>query len=135
MPVLDLLSHCGTAPRKEGLTAPSEQPFPLLFAAIPVLPARDKPVLTLPLDRIPPRVHDGGIIPLMSPKLHAPCSGERVDLEVRQYCAAEAVFGLDDDDGETYDYERGARGWLRLRVDRSAEGELVGMYDLFGGLT
>jgi alpha-glucosidase (family GH31 glycosyl hydrolase) len=87
-----------------------------------------------PLERIPLLVRDGGIIPLMPPMLHVPRAGERVGLEVRHYGAAEGVFDLYDDDGETYDYERGACSWLRLRVDRSAEGELVGTSELISGL-
>ena len=134
-PTLDLLSQSGVAPRVDGLTALPEQPFPLFPETITVAPAGDRLVLTLPLERIPLLVRDGGIIPLMPPMLHAPRSGERVDLEVRQYGVTEGVFDLHDDDGETYDYEHGACGWVRLCVDRSAEGELVGTYDLFGGLT
>lgn len=149
---LDLLSQSGVAPRMEGLAALPEQPIPLLPEAITVGPAGDKLVLTLPLDRAEKLYglglnftsievqqtvrhlhvdHFGG---KDNGRTHAPRSGERVDLEVRHYGAAAGAFDLYDDDGETYDHEQGACSWPRLRVDRSAEGVLVGTFELISGL-
>jgi len=36
------------------------------------------------------------------------------------------VLRLYDDDGETFDYERGARSWTRLEVERDPRGEWHG---------
>jgi alpha-glucosidase (family GH31 glycosyl hydrolase) len=78
------------------------------------------------LDRIPVFVKDGAIIPMMPPALRAPGKGEKFDLEVRHYGVKEAVYRLYDDDGETFDYERGAFSWRTLRVAPSEEGRLAG---------
>jgi alpha-D-xyloside xylohydrolase len=48
------------------------------------------------------------------------------DLEVRHYGDAAGVFELYDDDGLTFDYERGAFSWTTLRVQRSSGGVLRG---------
>lgn len=57
-----------------------------------------------------------------------------VDLGVRHYDVKQGVFDLYDDDGEPHDRQQGACSRLRLRVDRRAEGELVGTSELISGL-
>jgi alpha-D-xyloside xylohydrolase len=47
-------------------------------------------------------------------------------VEVRHYWQAEGRFLLDDDDGETYDYEQGSYAWTELGVTRDAKGTLTG---------
>ena len=78
------------------------------------------------LDRIPVYVKDGAILPMTAPRLHAPAAGETVDLEIRHYGRAEGCYRLYDDDGETFDYERGACSWRELRVERQKNGRLKG---------
>ena len=59
------------------------------------------------LNKIPVYVKDGGIIPMMQPMLHAPKAGEKVDLEIRHYGEKPGRYLLYDDDGETFNYEKG----------------------------
>lgn len=73
------------------------------------------------LETIPVFVRDGGIVPLMPPLLHAPKAGQKVDLEIRHYGEKEGLFRLYDDDGETYNYEKGEYTWRTIRVSRQRE--------------
>jgi alpha-D-xyloside xylohydrolase len=43
-------------------------------------------------------------------------------LEVRHYGERPGTFELYDDDGETFDYERGERSWTGLGVERDQRG-------------
>lgn len=78
------------------------------------------------LEKIPVYVKDGGIIPMMSPRLHAPAAGEKVDLEIRHYGKNDGYYRLYDDDGETYDYEKGMYTWRDIKVERRKNGKLKG---------
>ena len=78
------------------------------------------------LERIPVVVKDGGIIPMMEPLLHAPKAGEKINLEIRHYGKAEGSYLLYDDDGETFDYEKGAYSWREITVTRDKKGRLKG---------
>ncbi len=78
------------------------------------------------LDEIPLYVKDGGIIPMIASRLHAPKNGELLPLEVRYYGTVSGSFLLYDDDGETYDYEKGTYSWTKLSVSTSKEGKLIG---------
>ena len=68
------------------------------------------------LEKIPVYVKDGGIIPMMAPLLHAPKVGEIVNLEIRHYGSKPNSYMLYDDDGETFDYEKGEYSWRTLTV-------------------
>ena len=78
------------------------------------------------LDRIPVYVKDGAIIPMMEPMLHAPKPGVKVNLEIRHYGKANGFYRLYDDDGETFDYEKGAYAWRDISVVRQKNGKLKG---------
>lgn len=78
------------------------------------------------LDRIPVYVKDGGIIPMMSPRLHAPAAGEKVDIEIRHYGNADGAYRLYDDDGETFNYENGEFSWRDIKVERQKNGKFKG---------
>jgi alpha-glucosidase (family GH31 glycosyl hydrolase) len=78
------------------------------------------------LNKIPVYVKDGGIIPMMKPLLHAPKAAEKVDLEIRHYGTAANTYNLYDDDGETFDYEKGAYSWRTIKVDKGTDGKLKG---------
>ncbi|MGN6267811.1 MAG: TIM-barrel domain-containing protein, partial [Ginsengibacter sp.] len=83
--------------------------------------AGDGQVITVSpgLDKIPVYVKDGGIIPMMKPRLHAPKAGEKVDLEIRYYGKKPGKYELYDDDGETFDYEKGAYSWREIKVENN----------------
>jgi alpha-D-xyloside xylohydrolase len=51
---------------------------------------------------------------------------EVLALEVRHYGEKPGTIDLYDDDGETFDYERGERSWTRLEAARDALGEWRG---------
>ena len=78
------------------------------------------------LDRIPVYVKDGGIIPMMEPRLHAPAAGEKVNMEIRHYGKADGAYRLYDDDGETFNYENGDYAWRDIKVERQKNGQLKG---------
>jgi alpha-D-xyloside xylohydrolase len=71
------------------------------------------------LEEIPLFVKDGGIIPMIAPRLHTPKKGEILPLEVRYYGKSKGSFLLYDDDGETFDYENGEYSWTKLNADNS----------------
>ena len=59
-------------------------------------------------------------------KLHAPKKGEILPLEIRVYGNIESKYYLYDDDGESYDYEKGNYSWTELNVSRSKDGNFEG---------
>ncbi len=76
--------------------------------------------------RIPLYVREGGIIPLIPEvnsisRLEAP-----VPLEVRCYGTEASSTRLYDDDGLTYDFEKGQFCWLDIVVEKDADGRLSG---------
>lgn len=78
------------------------------------------------LEKIPVYVKDGGIIPMMAPLLHAPKVGEIVNLEIRHYGSKPNSYMLYDDDGETFDYEKGEYSWRTLTVKADKMNKLIG---------
>lgn len=86
----------------------------------------EKITVTPGLDRIPVYVKDGAVLPFMEPRLHAPKAGEKVNLEIRHYGKADGAYRLYDDDGETFDYEKGAYSWRDIKVTRDKKGKLKG---------
>ncbi|MDD4972635.1 MAG: glycoside hydrolase family 31 protein [Paludibacter sp.] len=77
------------------------------------------------LDKIPVYVKDGGIIPMMPVMLHAPKAGQKIDLEIRYYGDKPGNYSLYDDDGETYDYEKGIYSFRQILV-KIINGKLQG---------
>ena len=78
------------------------------------------------LERIPVFVKDGGIVPMMDVKMHAPGSDEKINLEIRHYGEKSGVYRLYDDDGETFDYEKGEYSWREIRVEKQKNGDWKG---------
>ena len=74
------------------------------------------------LSRIPVFVKDGGIIPTMPAELHAPAAGRKFDLEIRYYGSKPGSYRLYDDDGETFDYEKGVYSWREINVMKDNNG-------------
>jgi alpha-glucosidase (family GH31 glycosyl hydrolase) len=90
--------------------------------------AGDGEVLTIEpgLNKIPVYAKDGAIIPMMNPLLHAPKAAEKVNLEIRFYGSKPSKYMLYDDDGETFNYEKGDYSFRELKVERNNAGELTG---------
>jgi len=91
--------------------------------------------ITPGLDRIPLFVKDGGIIPMIESRNQMPGPDEVLPLEVRHYGTAEASFMLYDDDGTSFDYEKGKYSWSELSASQKGKkmkGDLkVGNKDAF----
>ena len=79
-----------------------------------------------PLSQIPLFVRDGGIIPMIGERQFAPGRDEVLPLDVRHYGTMPGEAMLYDDDGETFDYERGNHTWTRLSVQRDGAGQWRG---------
>ena len=60
------------------------------------------------------------------PVLHTPRKDEILPLTVRHYGHAENSIQLYDDDGETFDYEKGAYAKALLSVRKDKKGKLKG---------
>jgi alpha-glucosidase (family GH31 glycosyl hydrolase) len=78
------------------------------------------------IGKIPVYVKDGAVIPMMPAALHAPAAGQKFDLEIRYYGTKPGTYKLYDDDGETYDYEKGVFSWREIRVSKDKKGKLSG---------
>lgn len=78
------------------------------------------------LDKIPVYVKDGAIIPMMTARLQAPKAGEKVDLEIRHYGEKPGNYMLYDDDGETFNYEKGEYSFRTIKVEKDKSGKLKG---------
>jgi alpha-D-xyloside xylohydrolase len=72
-------------------------------------------------------VKDGAIVPLLAaPGPHAPRKGDVVALELRHYGNAPGKLLFYDDDGETFDFEKGNFSWTELTVAKDAAGKFTG---------
>lgn len=78
------------------------------------------------LEKIPVYVRDGGIIPMMPALLNSPKSNQKVDLEIRYYGNKPGEFKLYDDDGETFNYEKGDFTWRTIKVEKDKSGKVKG---------
>lgn len=78
------------------------------------------------LEKIPLFVRDGGIIPMMPVQRQAPAKGEMVDLEVRHYGTKDGSFKLYDDDGTSFDFEKGEFSKVDIKVGKDKKGNLKG---------
>jgi alpha-D-xyloside xylohydrolase len=79
-----------------------------------------------PLERIPLFVRDGGIIPMVPVSLHAPGPGVKVPVEIRHYGNAISEFTLYDDDGLTFNYQKGAYIQVKLSASKDKKGKWIG---------
>jgi alpha-D-xyloside xylohydrolase len=77
------------------------------------------------LDHIPVFVRDGGIVP-MAEFSQLKTAGAKTNLMVRVYGNRETSYKLYDDDGLTFDYEKGAYSWREIRVTKGKDGKLKG---------
>jgi alpha-glucosidase (family GH31 glycosyl hydrolase) len=74
--------------------------------------------VSAPLNQIPLFVKDGGIVPMMAAVNNLRMQKGPLPLEVRHYGTREASYALYDDDGETFDYEKGVFSLQELRALR-----------------
>lgn len=82
--------------------------------------------ITPSLDKIPLFVKDGAIIPMVPVHRQAPKDGQHYPLEVRHYGQKASTWKMYDDDGRTFDFEKGAYTWTELGVRRGENGQLEG---------
>jgi len=78
------------------------------------------------LEKIPLYVRDGGIIPMRPVQRQAPKLGEKVNLIIRHYGTKEGEFTLYDDDGLSFDFEKGQYSKVNIQVKRDSKGNLRG---------
>lgn len=76
------------------------------------------------LSKIPVYVKEGGIIPLWPAVTKV--KDEKLPLEVRHYGKASSSYNLYDDDGKSFDYEKGDFSRIVLKVDVDADGNKTG---------
>jgi alpha-D-xyloside xylohydrolase len=74
--------------------------------------------------RIPLLVRDGAVIPMLKEPVANTGRAYGQALEVRHYGRAPGSFDLFEDDGKTFDYERGRYRIRRLRVEAGEGGRL-----------
>lgn len=80
------------------------------------------------LDRIPVYVKEGGIIPMYPPVTKL--DNSKLPLEIRHYGTEAGTFRLYDDDGQTYDYEKGDYTYLTISVEVASDGKKQGKVDI-----
>ena len=80
------------------------------------------------LSRIPVYVRDGGIVPLF-PKITKMDSSKH-PLEIRHYGQEAGAYALYDDDGSSYDYEKGEFTRMNIRVEVAADGSKTGSVEV-----
>lgn len=91
-------------------------------------PAGENEVINItPHDRhIPLFVRDGGIIPMIPVALHSPGKEDILPLTARYYGTRPSKFSLYDDDGQTFNYEKGNLTWTPLEVKTDRSGKPMG---------
>ncbi|MGK0138216.1 MAG: alpha-glucosidase (family GH31 glycosyl hydrolase) [Algoriphagus sp.] len=77
-----------------------------------------------PLSKIPLFVKDGGIIPMIEPRLHSPRPNEKLPLILKHYGTAANTFKLYDDDGVSFNFEKGDYSWTQLSISNTGTKEI-----------
>jgi alpha-glucosidase (family GH31 glycosyl hydrolase) len=75
------------------------------------------------LSHIPLYVKDGGIIPMIPAVLHTPGKNDKMNLELRCYGNKPGNISLYNDDGETFDYEKGVYSWTTFSTSQDKNGK------------
>jgi len=78
------------------------------------------------LATMPVFVKNGGIVAMIGDRQFVPGPDEVVPLEVRHYGDQPGTAVVYDDDGETFDFERGEHTWTRLNAARGPDGRWRG---------
>ncbi|MHA8097718.1 TIM-barrel domain-containing protein [Aquirufa aurantiipilula] len=76
------------------------------------------------LDKIPLFVKDGALIPMVPVHRQAPKDGQAFALEIRHYGQKAGTWKLYDDDGRTFNFEKGAHSWTEFGVKQGSNGQL-----------
>ncbi len=79
------------------------------------------------IEKIPLFVKDGGIIPMRPVERQAPKVGEKVELIIRHYGTSNGDFVLYDDDGVSFDFEKGDYSTVKILVKKDKKGQLKGV--------
>ena len=80
------------------------------------------------LDHIPLFVKDGAIVPMLKEeRTRMPVEGEKLALEIRHYGIEPGTFLLYDDDGVSFNYEKGMYSMTELRVSKKGTTLAPGM--------
>jgi len=82
------------------------------------------------LEKIPLYVKDGAIIPMIPAVLHTPKPGEVLPLELRHYGESNGNLSLYDDDGETFNYEKGNFMTYSFSATKSYDGKWIKKEDI-----
>ena len=82
--------------------------------------------ITPGLDKIPLFVKDGALIPMIAPLRQAPTAVEVLPLIVRHYGKATGSIVLYDDDGVSFNYEKGSNSFTKLSVSKDENGNYLG---------
>jgi alpha-D-xyloside xylohydrolase len=64
---------------------------------------------------------------MMPPLSHTPASREKFDFEISYYGSKPDTYKLYDDDGETFDYEKGTNIWREINVKPNKKGKPAGV--------
>ena len=75
------------------------------------------------LAHIPVFVRNGGIIPMA---VNNKVAEGKYDLVIRYYGDKETSYQLYDDDGKTFDYEKGVFSWRTILIKKDLQGKLMG---------
>jgi len=81
---------------------------------------------TPPLSQIPLFVKDGALVPMIGEREWTPASDEILAIEIRHYGEQPGRLALYDDDGETFNYEKGDYSWTQLSVTKNSRGDWQG---------
>ncbi len=82
--------------------------------------------ITPGLEKIPLYVRDGGIIPMIPAQRQTPKNGKKSNLIIRYYGTKEGDFVLYDDDGVSFDFEKGQFSKVDIRINKDKKGFLRG---------
>lgn len=82
--------------------------------------------ITPGLEKIPVYAKEGAIIPMMKPATQAPLPGEKIDLTIRVFGNSPSTYMMYDDDGTTFNYEKGEYSWREIKVEKSGNGKMKG---------
>jgi alpha-D-xyloside xylohydrolase len=87
--------------------------------------------ITPGLDIIPVYVRDGGIVPMTAPIQRI--GKEKLPLEIRHYGHKESSYQLYDDDGVSFDYEKGKFTRITLSAKKDKAGMMQGKVSIPAG--
>ncbi len=82
--------------------------------------------VSTPLSKIPLFVRDGSLVPMIEERQWSPEPNEILPLEIRHYGELPGKLSLYDDDGETFNYEKGDYSRTQLSAAQNADGNWQG---------